>query len=162
MTSNLQLDCDEKCPICLDKLDDGRTNGIYTIAECNHKFHSDCLIEWWKNGIMSCPLCRNEYNGVCNLKSKVSIFRKMGLRKGCPPLLKNLSKKLREAELEYKKSRGEYKKFKCNNKDILDEYIRLNKNIYLKHKNVISCEKELVSIPILSIPFGEVVRLPKF
>ena len=50
------------CSICIDKMDDTTKN---TGLECEHYFHTDCIIEWIKcniknNGNVHCPLCRNE------------------------------------------------------------------------------------------------------
>ncbi|KAL7431326.1 hypothetical protein ACHAXM_002629 [Skeletonema potamos] len=48
------VDC---CSICILELEDGDR-----IADlnCNHYFHSDCLSEWLKKKVNSCPLCQAE------------------------------------------------------------------------------------------------------
>ena len=38
---------------------------IYTLPECNHKYHSNCIITWFRTGKKSCPLCNNL--GINNL-----------------------------------------------------------------------------------------------
>ena len=45
------------CPICHDVLTD---SDIYTIPECNHQFHSKCIIPWFRSDISngSCPYCK--------------------------------------------------------------------------------------------------------
>ena len=40
------------CVICLSNI----TNSIY-ITECNHKFHTKCLNQWYKYK-KNCPICR--------------------------------------------------------------------------------------------------------
>ena len=49
------------CSICHETLDDD----IYTLPECNHKYHSNCIITWFRTGKKSCPLCNNL--GINNL-----------------------------------------------------------------------------------------------
>jgi uncharacterized protein (UPF0335 family) len=49
------------CSICHETLD----GDIYTLPECNHKYHSNCIITWFRTGKKSCPLCNNL--GINNL-----------------------------------------------------------------------------------------------
>jgi hypothetical protein len=32
----------------------------YTLPECNHKYHTNCLISWFRNGDPRCPYCGNK------------------------------------------------------------------------------------------------------
>lgn len=45
------------CAICHENLEDN----IYQIPECNHKFHSECVITWFRMGKSKCPYCNTEY-----------------------------------------------------------------------------------------------------
>ena len=45
----------EVCPICFLPLSSG-----HVTLECNHTFHSDCIIKWFRSKNDSCPLCRAE------------------------------------------------------------------------------------------------------
>ena len=46
----------DECPICFDLLD--TTQEVCTL-ECNHKFHLECLIDWYRrpNSNYKCPNC---------------------------------------------------------------------------------------------------------
>jgi hypothetical protein len=60
--------CEEKeievCSICYEALSE---KSIYEIKECNHIFHSDCLIQWFRSGNKSsCPNCRNDEGLIVN------------------------------------------------------------------------------------------------
>lgn len=44
------------CPICYDNLN---TEQSYTIPDCNHTFHTNCLIHWFRNGYRHCPTCNH-------------------------------------------------------------------------------------------------------
>ena len=46
------------CSICLEKL---KGTPCYKV-ECNHHFHTHCLIEWVFKDNKNCPLCRKELN----------------------------------------------------------------------------------------------------
>ena len=47
---------EEKCPICLEKINMDKD---YTVTECGHRFHHSCLSECLKiSG--KCPICRKE------------------------------------------------------------------------------------------------------
>ena len=59
-----ELSDDNICSICLNDLN---IEQIYTLPECNHKFHTKCIFTWFdKNN--NCPLCRVV---VPELKKKV-------------------------------------------------------------------------------------------
>ena len=39
-------DCDN-CAICREKLE----NNTYTVPECNHKFHTNCIMTWFRTRV---------------------------------------------------------------------------------------------------------------
>jgi len=42
------------CSICLSTID----ANDYTL-ECNHKFHTKCIVEWFRKSKGNCPLCNH-------------------------------------------------------------------------------------------------------
>jgi hypothetical protein len=58
---NINLNTNEECMICKDELQCGQ---CYTLPECNHTYHTNCLINWFRNGDSRCPYCGNK--GVNN------------------------------------------------------------------------------------------------
>ena len=54
------LNVDEQCSICLDKLDKDTDNTKYIILPCEHVFHDNCIKEHLKDYDYHCPICRCE------------------------------------------------------------------------------------------------------
>lgn len=47
------------CPICIHDLEVGQ-NVISLASTCQHRFHSQCLVEWLCAHTRDCPYCRTE------------------------------------------------------------------------------------------------------
>lgn len=94
------------CSICYDLFQETNPS---TSLECNHTFHPKCIIDWFRQGNESCPLCRqgeetthlypahffpcpNKYK--CYVASdnwkryRFKIMRTLTKSKKCPPPLK--------------------------------------------------------------------------
>ena len=46
---------DSICSICYENLDENS----HTLKECNHTFHTECLIKWFRVGTHKCPYCKD-------------------------------------------------------------------------------------------------------
>lgn len=55
---------EEECMICKENLYD---KPFYTLPECQHSYHTHCLISWFRNGDSRCPYCGNK--GINNKNS---------------------------------------------------------------------------------------------
>src|SRR5579871_73188 len=44
-----------ECSICLEPI----LKGKHTLS-CNHSFHTNCVINWFRTDHKSCPVCRKE------------------------------------------------------------------------------------------------------
>lgn len=54
---NISVNANEECMICKDELVCGQ---CYTLPECNHTYHTHCLVSWFRNGDSRCPYCGNK------------------------------------------------------------------------------------------------------
>lgn len=54
---NISAPASEECMICREELE---CEQCYTLPECNHKYHTNCLISWFRNGDPRCPYCGNK------------------------------------------------------------------------------------------------------
>jgi len=130
----------ELCCICHE----GLVENIYTLPECNHNFHTNCICTWFRTGKTACPLCNhNGVNGPQNTpggwwswKDKYKEMRKKSRKKDAPDILKKIVKDLKKYELELKnhsKINKEFKNSLTENekvKDIVSKYekIRLKRH----------------------------------
>ena len=46
----------DNCMICLESLSSEQQ---YTLPECSHTFHQNCIMHWFRSGSHKCPLCNN-------------------------------------------------------------------------------------------------------
>ena len=47
---------EEKCPICYEPFD---MEQIFSLPECGHTFHTNCIYHWARLGNNNCPYCNN-------------------------------------------------------------------------------------------------------
>ena len=67
---NISTPTQEECMICREELE---CEQCYTLPECNHTYHTHCLVTWFRNGDSRCPYCGNK--GINNKNNET--FRKV-------------------------------------------------------------------------------------
>jgi len=94
------------CPICMESFDnqigDTDESGQYVIPECNHRFHTACLMEWFRRE-QRCPMCRDDaginlkqrspYLHYRETKGKVQLVKKLCKEAKAPRYLQQLLKR---------------------------------------------------------------------
>ena len=91
------------CSICLDNLNPGEQ---YTLSECGHSFHSNCLITWLRStNTNSCPLCRSKDNRYSGRRERNEICKKLARRKNCNHMIKRLCNKIKNDSIPIKKKK---------------------------------------------------------
>ena len=80
------------CAICLEPME----TDIYSLPECIHKYHTNCIMHWFRAGHNKCPLCNNVgVNGDVDLfwgyrEAALENYKKMrrlSRKKNAPPEL---------------------------------------------------------------------------
>jgi len=126
---------DELCSICLNNLDEEQT---YTLEACSHRFHTKCIINWFRNS-SSCPCCRNNTYEAANnipgyiLSERYKELRKISRKSNAPNELKNLVDRLKNIEIKRKEKNNEYRDFQKQNKEILNMENKLRREKYNLH-----------------------------
>jgi len=105
---------DKTCSICLDTIDEPN---LYTLMPCQHEFHADCIVNWFRKKEDSCPYCRDKPNQekeeVINLLTYVNNFQYLA------PVYKSFGyassqARRKDASKKLHKIYGTYKKYKAN------------------------------------------------
>lgn len=155
---NIYLDqniCDDKiCAICHDNNNDE----MYEIPECKHKFHTSCLLSWYRTGNIRCPYCNssplNENDETLswlektNTNDKYKIILRYCKRKNANQKIKNKvnkiniqNLKLKEIEQEIRELNneiGEYKELKKKFKKLHTKKWTIKKSIRTKKRQLVN------------------------
>ena len=117
-TISQENDDQEICTVCQDILDNGEQ--VHYLPECNHGYHTNCILTWFRTGNNNCPCCGNRGINYSEPKTSRQIsrlgwgwelhrkrknpnyikLRAYSLRKDAPKQLKEFVGKLKTAEKE--------------------------------------------------------------
>ena len=161
-SSSNDNDYDNLCGICHEKFD---TEQCYTLPECNHKYHTNCIITWFRNGYQNCPHCNNNptnlYSNFGNTKLTLSTIRNFSRNKKSPKYLKSYFNKLNKYRNKHKELKKQQKIFLNNIKsDYPSNNIKQNRNFVTKiravYVKICKLEFQICSLPIKTL------IIPKF
>ena len=85
------------CVVCREPQDDGNSIAL----ECGHRFHPGCILQWFRSGNSTCPLCREHPTEIVNFldtRARYSILRRMSRNRSAPPALRQAVERLRRVE----------------------------------------------------------------
>jgi hypothetical protein len=110
----------EKCCICHELLE----NKTYSLPECSHIFHINCIMHWWRAGHNKCPLCNNigvngnELDPIIHetvWDQRMNNYKKLRLlsrKKSAPEYLKKQVQQIKKIEEQIKKQATKFKEWK--------------------------------------------------
>lgn len=146
----------DNCAICLcviteDKVTDN-CKKCYYLPECNHPFHTECIIHWFRQGRKSCPICNNNgavaesentrssYNySIYGRARDISYALRFAKTDKAPPELKKIVEK-------YKKLSEKLKDKKCNLKEAQEEvgiFKEIKKKVSRLRRAVWKCNSDI-------------------
>ena len=109
------------CPICLDELD---KENNYCIIDCKHEFHSKSLINWFRSGKNTCPMCRNTGESYSKYTTSDTLF-KMKIKYATKNM--NASKEFKKIVNNYLKTKEKVKDLEKEKKEVTKEMKELKK-----------------------------------
>ena len=144
---NISTPTHEECGICREELECGQ---CYTLPECNHRYHTNCIISWFRNGDSRCPYCGNkginykndetlqkiknkhyttafEIQMLADIK-KYTFLKKNDTNKRCLKTRKQFEK-IKELEENYKIETNNLREFQQSLKEVPILYSEAKKNI---------------------------------
>ena len=140
-----------QCPICLDTIDNEHT------LECDHTYCAGCIINWFRSGHKSCPMCKQSNIELDNIqlpdKDKMRIMRKYSLTdsfnsKLIKLLLRSYDKereKINLLEKDLSEFRTETEEIHEEKKELLKKHKRFLKK---KSKRILALPIERIIIPV--------------
>lgn len=133
----------EQCPICLEDISDNS----YTL-ECNHKYHTECIVKWFRNNNNTCPLCKDvqDYSNLSYWTKIQTIqeIKKLGRRKTCPDGIKKILNKIKKVKEEEKNFKKCFVEFKNKYKEILKNFSNMRKKRYNFSRTIRRYERQLL------------------
>ena len=157
----------DKCIICLELLEN---EPQYKLPECNHSFHQNCIMHWFRDGNNKCPLCNNlgvnDYTNQSTTgtfsssrwyqssKYKFKILRQYSRRKDAPEFLKKQIRKLKEIEAKHKEVVSEIKKHKNKIgvfKEMKSEFNKLRHKKWRLHRRIFNTKISIANMNIVPL-----------
>ena len=130
------------CAICHEDF----SGDLYTLPECSHIFHTNCIMTWFRMNKSSCPLCNNcGVNSLKDIKNLGFGIRNAALmnykraqsfskRKNAPQSLKKQITALRKYEDKQKQFMKEFREFKKSIHEGMTAQSIITKNNNLRRK----------------------------
>ena len=141
-----------QCSICFGELGDDETQH-YTVPGCNHKFHTACIIPWFRVSDGSCPYCRsNDQEGhwthfISSRANIVKTWKRLARRKECPEFIKKKCAKITAAKKEVTECSKENTAFRKENKEVIKTYTSNRRKLWHKRRKHRMLERELIDLP---------------
>ena len=136
------------CSICYENIDDNKSS--YSL-ECNHIFHTDCIMKWFRLKNENCPLCNSNEIDTTNLKYGIKLecikeIKKLYKKKNCPIKLAKQIEKIKKAEIRRKDYDKEFRLFKQEYKDLILKYKNYRSKSWQKYCKVKEEENKLLAL----------------
>ena len=125
------------CQICMEPMND--ITKVYNLSECNHEFHTDCIVNWFRNDSPNCIACQPMMNQPTmnnnlnpanaqvnydlyglpyitfqqpNIQTPFAIVSRQARKKDAPESLKKMYKQYQQVRLKYATANKAYSDYK--------------------------------------------------
>lgn len=146
MNNNIEPDI---CSICYDDLNEN-VKPTYNL-ECNHKFHTDCIIKWFRLNNDNCPLCNDKTLDLGNINWGVKLetikeLKKLARSKNCPVKVLKQVQRINKKEDTYNKYKKQSTEFNKQHKEIISTYKSLKLKTWHQRCKIRKDENTLLAI----------------
>jgi len=157
------------CAICHEDLE----GDLYTVPECSHIFHTNCVMQWWRAGHNTCPLCNNPgvnagdgsrgyYGAAAAYHHRWENYKRLrhhARRKVAPLPLKKAVERLRSMEKRIKAQARKNKEWRAasasgkTNREVCAEHWRRRANLWKAKRKLMNAKLALAAsdniVPII-------------
>ena len=156
------------CQICLE---DNNTDPFYTLPECGHSFHTNCIVHWFRSGYNNCPYCNNKGIGDGELTDshwysispqKLKLFYNYSRRNDCPIELKKLFEKRHNINLKIKEKKKNQQIFRKETQTDINftELKKKDRQIITNIRNL-ECSKRKIERTIVEFNIKPIILVIK-
>ena len=138
-----------QCIICFENINNSNK---YTL-ECNHNYHIDCIMKWFRNGNNKCPMCNDTQWDNVNYGIKIQSIKevkKLIRLKNCPKKIKSKIENVKKKEIQFKEHKKQLIQFKKDNKEIIEKYFKMRSQTWKKKRKIRDAENNLLAIVTLN------------
>lgn len=146
----------EACAVCHDEM----AEGTHELA-CGHRFHTACILNWFRRGAQTCPSCRDPGHtaeespiGALALHARASMLRKQAQRRGAPRTLVAMVRSVQRSEHNLDAAKRAIREHRIANKAVLRDGRRLHSREF-KHRRQLA-----TSLRALGLYQDDSLRLP--
>ena len=127
------------CAVCLGEVDEDESNA-YSF-DCTHRFHATCIVDWLRQGNLSCPTCRTDVStnhlDTFTVRERAKYLRStVARRKSAPAELKRLVDGVRRAEELERAARHECVAYHRAHADVFKTHMRLRTKRFAASRRV--------------------------
>ena len=136
-----------QCSICLEELMEN--DNVHLLHECEHPFHTECIITWFRSGNQDCPLCRGFPSleiGYMDIRERTKLVIQEARKKNADPWLKRQIKAFDKSKKVFKTNITNLKNFQTEHKEILVEWKKLLRK---KRNSKFSIERKKIQIGMM-------------
>jgi len=135
------------CSICYESLDNNKDT--YKL-ECNHNYHAECIIKWFRTKKSNCPMCNDngineEELGYWKKIATISEIKKFARRKICPQNIKDTLNKIKKYKEKEKTINKESQSLRNEYKDVIKKCRNLRKSIWNIRSKIRKLESSLLA-----------------